>query len=79
VGIDKDTLVFVEVKTRTSNDFGTPLEAIGYYKIRSLIKTAHVFKMKHRNVPELMRIDAVSVMISANNELLEIELVKNIS
>ena len=79
VAIDKDTLVFIEVKTRTSNDFGTPLEAIGYYKLRSLIKTAEFFKMKHRNLPELMRIDAVSVMIGGNNELLEIELVKNIS
>jgi putative endonuclease len=79
VAIDKDTLVFIEVKTRSSGDFGTPLEAIGYYKMRSLIKTAEFYKMKYRNLPELMRIDAVSVMVGKDNELLEIELVKNIS
>lgn len=74
-----ETLVFIEVKTRTSNEFGTPLEAIGYYKLRSLIKTAEFFKLKHRNLPELMRIDAVSVMLDRNNELIKVELVKNIS
>lgn len=79
VAIDNDTLVFVEVKTRTSNEFGTPLEAIGYYKLRSLIKTAEFFKMKHNNLPELMRIDAVAVKVGQNNELLDVELVKNIS
>ena len=78
-GSGQEALVFIEVKTRTSNDFGTPLEAIGYYKLRSLIKTAEFYKLKHRNLPELMRIDAVSVMLGLNNELLEIELVKNIS
>lgn len=75
----QETLVFIEVKTRSSNQFGTPLEAIGYYKLRSLIKTAEFYKMKHQNLPELMRIDAVSVRLGADNELLTIELVKNIS
>ena len=78
-GLGPPALVFVEVKTRTSNEFGTPLEAIGYYKMRSLIKTAHFFKAKHHNLPELMRIDGVAVLLGKNNELLEIKLVKNIS
>ena len=75
----QETLVFIEVKTRSSNDFGTPLEAITYWKLKSLIKTAEFFKLKHRNLPELMRIDAVAVRIGLDGELLEIELVKNIS
>ena len=75
------TLVFIEVKTRTSNDFGTPLEAITYWKLKALIKTAEFYRMKHGHLrlPELMRIDAVSVVLGRNNELMEIELVKNIS
>lgn len=73
------TLVFVEVKTRSSDEFGTPLESITYYKLKSLIKTAQFYKMMHRNLPELMRIDAVSVEIGSANELLNIELVKNIT
>jgi hypothetical protein len=35
--------------------------------------------MKFNNLPDLMRIDAVSVLVGENNELLEIELVKNIT
>ena len=73
------TLVFLEVKTRSSAEFGTPLEAIGYYKMRSLIKATQFYKMKHPRLPELMRIDAVSVLINEEGQLLDIELVKNIS
>ena len=71
-------LAFVEVKTRTSNAFGSPLEAIGYFKLRSLIKTAQYYKLTHRNLPESLRIDAVSIILSGN-EVQNIELTKNIS
>jgi putative endonuclease len=73
------TLVFVEVKTRTSDDFGTPFEAIGYYKIKTLIRAAYMYKAKHPGLPGLMRIDAVAVVVDKNYQLLTIELVKNIS
>lgn len=78
-GKKEKTLVFIEVKTRTSNAFGTPLEAIGYYKLRTLQKAAYLYKMKHPELPSLMRIDAVSVILNAKKELLEIDLVKSIT
>ena len=71
-------LAFVEVKTRTSNMFGSPLEAITYWRLKSLIKTAQYYKMTHRNLPESLRIDAVSVTLNGS-EVAEIELLKNIS
>lgn len=73
------TLVFIEVKTRSSDEFGAPLEAIGYYKMRALIKATQFYKMKHPKLPDLMRIDAVSVMLNGEGQLLDIELVKNIT
>ena len=73
------SLVFVEVKTRSSSDFGEPLEAIGYHKIRALLKATQFYKLKHPKLPDLMRIDAVSVMLNNEGELLDIELVKNIT
>lgn len=73
------TLAFVEVKTRSSTEFGTPLEAIGYYKLRALIKATQFYKLKHPKLPNLMRIDAVSVMVDDDDKLLDIELVKNVS
>lgn len=71
-------LVFVEVKTRTSNQFGTPLEAITYWKLKSLIKTAQYYKLIHPRLPESLRIDAMSVILNGN-EVQNIELTKNIS
>jgi len=72
-------LVFVEVKTRRSNSFGDPLEAISPWKLKTLIKTAEYYKMTHRNLPDTMRIDAISVSLTQNNILEKIEYVKNIS
>lgn len=76
---DGDILVFVEVKARSSEEFGSPLEAITYRKMKSLIKTAQFYKIKNPNLPEAMRIDAVAITLDSENKLKSIELVKNIS
>jgi putative endonuclease len=78
IAIEKDVLCFIEVKTRTSNQFGSPLEAITYFKLKSLIKTAQYYKMTHKNFPESLRIDAVSVTLNGS-EIQNIELTRNIS
>lgn len=75
---DGKVLVFVEVKTRTSSQFGTPLASITYWKLKSLIKTAQYYKMTHYNLPESLRIDAVAVILNGQ-EVQSIELTKNIS
>lgn len=79
VGLDKKTLVFVEVKTRKSNKFGTAEEAITPWKLRSLIKSAQYYKLLHPNLPEAIRIDLVSVSLSSNNQVEKIRLYKNIT
>ena len=76
---DEKALVFIEVKTRSSGDYGTPLEAIGYYKMRALIKATQFYKMKHSKLPDLMRIDAISVLVNEAGQLLDIEHIKNIT
>lgn len=77
VAIYKNILVFVEVKTRSSDKFGTPLEQIAYFKLKSLIKAAEFYKISHKNLPEQMRIDAVSVQYGSKEPV--IEHVENIS
>lgn len=79
VALDRDVLVFIEVKTRTSSRFGTPLEAITYWKLRELVKTAQYYKLIHPKLPDSLRIDAVTVKLFRNNEVESIELTKNIS
>jgi len=77
-GKGKEVLAFIEVKTRSSNNFGTPLEAITHWKLAALIKTAQVFKLKNPRLPDAMRIDAVAITLD-EDKIKDIELVKNIS
>ena len=65
------TLVFVEVKTRTTELFGTPLEQIAYWKLKSLVKAAEFYKLTHKNLPDLMRIDAISVQYTFRGPVVE--------
>ncbi len=78
IAIDQDTLVFIEVKTRTSNAFGSPLEAITPWKLKTLTRTLQFYKATHRSLPDSLRIDAVAILLSGR-EVESIELVKNIS
>lgn len=62
VGIDGDTLVIVEVKTRSSLDYGDPLEAITPAKLARLyLLAARWRRASARHYPSF-RVDAVSVL-----------------
>lgn len=67
----EQTLCFIEVKTRTSAAFGSPFEAISYWKLKSLQKTAIYYTILHKNLPKMFRIDAIAVMISGSTETVE--------
>lgn len=79
ISIKDNSLVFVEVKTRTSAEFGSPLEAITPWKIKTLVKTAQLYKLLNPNLPDLMRIDAIAVRVLQNGEVETIEHEENIS
>ncbi|MEK9178210.1 MAG: YraN family protein [Patescibacteria group bacterium] len=78
IAIDNGVLVFIEVKTSNSNFLGSPLEHINYYKLKTLKRSAEFYKMIHPELPESMRLDAVSIMLSDGSEP-KIELVKSIT
>lgn len=61
VAMEGDTLVFVEVKTRLGDKFGTPEESITPWKLHSLIRSVNYYRMLHPDLGESMRIDLVSV------------------
>lgn len=77
VAVHKNTLVFVEVKTRTTDKFGTPFEQIAFWKLKSLVKAAEFYKLSHKNLPDLMRIDAISVQYTFKGP--QVEHLQNIS
>jgi putative endonuclease len=62
IAMENEYICFIEVKTRTSNLFGTPAEAVGRGKIEKLRKLAWTY-IKHRNLGEInMRFDIVEVI-----------------
>ena len=66
VAIDKNDLVFVEVKTRTTLYSGEPLEAVNFYKLRTLKRAALFFKQQYPKTPAALKIDVVSVLLVKN-------------
>ena len=75
VAQDQDTLVFCEVKTRSSNQFGLPEEAVGYRKLQRLLKTAAIYRACRKNLPESERVDVVAIETSSGRA----ELIKNVT
>lgn len=73
------TIVFAEVKTRTSFLFGTPLEAITYRKLTRMIKTAEYFLLLQHKEDSSWRIDAVSIILTHDGAVKTIEHHKNVS
>ncbi len=56
-----DTLVFVEVKTRTSRLVGRPEEAVTTAKQARLIRLAQAYLARHEGPPPPCRFDVVAV------------------
>ncbi len=57
---DRDTLVFVEVRYRRSNAFGTPAETVGPHKQARLRAAAGHYLVKHA-VDRVCRFDVVAI------------------
>jgi putative endonuclease len=57
-------VAFVEVKTRSGVTFGSPVEAVHWYKQRQIVKSAQVWISRHGRDDEAYRFDVVGVWIS---------------
>src|SRR5213596_1172478 len=73
---DNDTLVFVEVKTRTSADFGRPFEAVDRAKRKRISRGGLAWLRMLDNPDILFRFDVVEVII-ADDAKPRLELIKN--
>lgn len=62
IGWETDTLVFVEVKSRRTDEYGAPDRAIGEQKQFSLLRAAREYA-RHAEVPwDKVRFDVVNVV-----------------
>ncbi len=63
VCMDKDTLVFVEVKSRRNENYGHPLEAITKAKMSKLIKAAGVYLKNNSHLKwKELRFDVIAII-----------------
>ena len=72
---DGDTLVFVEVKTRSSDAFGEPVEAVTKSKQRLITRGALAWLRLLDNPDILIRFDVAEVRVAGRK--MEVALIKN--
>jgi len=75
IALDKSVVCFIEVKARSSENFGSPKEAVSSSKQRQIAKAALVFLKDRKLLDRSSRFDVVSVIIREGRP--EIELVKD--
>ena len=73
----KDTLVFIEVRTKKDRRFGSPEESVTPAKQERLKKLAEQYGQTHENLPEMWRIDVVAIQMENNGKITRIEIIEN--
>lgn len=63
---DKDEIVFIEVKTRTSNKYGTPSEAVNKIKQKHMLQSIKYYLCIKGLSERFIRIDVIEVYIRKN-------------
>ena len=75
---EQDTVVFVEVRYRKNDKFGSGAETVTRSKQKRLIRTAHFFLLKKPNYANFpCRFDVVSVQPSADNTYNKVHWIPN--
>ena len=75
IAYDKNTLVFIEVKTRTTQAYGHPFEAITKNKYQHIKQGLFMYLQAHPEYKNF-RIDAISILLKPE---IKIEHLKNVS
>jgi putative endonuclease len=71
------TLVFVEVRTRRGDRFGTPEESITSTKQAKLVELAQTYLQEHGLADENWRIDVVAVELDGRGRVKRLNLIRN--
>ena len=77
VALDGDTLVFVEVKLRTSRKMGAAIQAVSPAKGARLRQLAEAYSADHPALPSNLRIDLVAIELTVGGEVGQLNHVQN--
>lgn len=69
IALDKNILVFVEVKSRKSKKYGEAAEAVNMYKQQKIINTAMLYLQSKGYTNIQSRFDVVEVYYMGNGEI----------
>lgn len=73
VARERDTLVFIEIKSRSSSEFGLPQDAVDRFKQRKLIQVARAYIHEHHVRESIMaRFDVVAIQLTPSGPKIEI-------
>lgn len=75
VALDGDTVVFVEVKMRSSRMFGLPEESVTARKLSVIARVGDWYRLNHSELPLLSRIDVISIRSDTG----EVKRIKNVT
>lgn len=75
IAMDKDVLVFIEVKTRKSLRYGQPYEAVDYRKQQKLNRAANLY-ISYKKHQGDVRFDIISIF-SDSAKKMEVEHIKD--
>ena len=65
----ENEIAFVEVKTRSTSDYGDPLASISSEKLHRLQRLALAWLATHQRLGNLYRIDVAGVLLGRSGEL----------
>ena len=74
---NKNTICFIEVKTRHSKNYGEPCEAVNHFKRIKIYRTAYIYVQKNKLYKYNIRFDIIEIMINSNKNSYNIKLIKN--
>lgn len=70
IALDKDEIVFIEIKARISLKYGLPSEAVTKNKLKHIYKTAEYYLYTRNLLNENTRIDMIEVYIKNNQVII---------
>ncbi|MBU0708648.1 YraN family protein [Patescibacteria group bacterium] len=84
IAIERDTLAFIEVKTRVGSQMLEPYEAVHQRKLRAFKRAAYFYIQQNEEnqagftLPQAYRLDFISVFLPSLKSKAEVELFRNI-
>ncbi len=72
----RDEIVFIEVKTRTSDKYGQPQEAVDFFKQERLIDAIYHYIDRHK-IKEDFRVDVIGIAVDLRKRIARLKHFKN--